>query len=418
MRLFYFHQFFAGPDAPGPEQPRALVRALVSRGHRVDVIACDFNAYNEQNEAPEVYDDASSGSCQVHRLFAPRNLRVSLRHRLATYTRFAWSAYRYARQLPQPDVVMATIQPLFGGYAALQLARHWRRPFLLEIRDLWPDALVAKKAIAPWQAAPLQSLARVLYFGADRVVSLTPGIKTELLAKGVPTNRLDLFPNGHNPKLFGQSVADRNEIRRLYGWTDRFAAVYTGAHTEVTAIDTIVRAAAHLRDRPDIRVDLFGTGQTKSAAVALATELNLENVYFHDPVPKSRVPAIVAGADAGLMTLFQSPLIHIYFENKLIDYMGAGKPILAAMDGVQASLIQRVGAGRVVPGLDHVGLAALIRAAADDSAACQLMGDAGRTFVSTHLRQEAILDRYAAVLEGLADGGAQQLPVWDPLNLA
>lgn len=417
MHLVYLHQFFAGPDAPGPEQPRALVRALAARGHRVEVIACDFNAYNEQDEGPEHFADPSGGSVRVHRLVAPRNLRASLKHRLATYTRFAWSAYRYARRLPRPDVVMATIQPLFGGYAALRLARRWRLPLLLEIRDLWPDALVAKQAIAPWQAAPLQAMARSLYQGAVRVVSLTPGIKTELLAKGVPPGRLDLFPNGCNARIFAQAAGERAAVRGAYGWDNAFVAVYTGAHTEVTAIEVIVRAASHLRDRPDIRLDLFGTGQTKPAAMALALELGLDNIHFHDPVPKSRVPAILVGADAGLMTLFQSPLIHIYFENKLIDYLGAGKPILAAMGGLQAALIEREGAGWVVAGLDDAGLAGLIRAAADDPAACQARGAAGRAFVRQHLAQEVILERYAQVLEGLA-GVAPLPPVWDPLHLS
>ncbi|MDS4068145.1 MAG: glycosyltransferase family 4 protein [Candidatus Competibacter sp.] len=416
MRLLYIHQFFAGPEAPGPAQPRNLVRVLAERGHVVDVVACDFNAYNEQDEGPETFEDPSGGSVRVHRLPAPRNLRASLKNRLATYIRFAWSAYRYAPRLPEPEVVMATIQPLFSGYAALRLARRWRRPFLLEIRDLWPDALVAKKAISPLQAAPLQALARALYFGADRVVSLTPGIKTELLAKGVPANRLDLFPNGCNAELFQQAAGERERIRRAYGWEDRFVAVYAGAHTEVTAIDVIVRAAARLRDRPDIRIDLFGAGQTKPAAMALARELALDNLHFHDPVPKSQVPAILAGADAGLMTLFHSPLIHIYFENKLIDYMGAGKPILAALGGLQAQLIAREGAGRVVPGQDDAGLARLIRDAADDPAACRAMGQAGQAFVTANLAQEVILERYADALEALR-GKVRDWPVWDPLRL-
>ena len=91
--------------------------------------------------------------------------------------------------------------------------------------------------------------------------------------------------------------------------------------------------------------------------MALAKELGLDNVHFHDSVPKSKVPAILAAADAGLMTLFRSPLIHIYFENKFIDYMGSRLPILAAMDGIQADLIGRDGAGQVVPAFDHEGLA-------------------------------------------------------------
>ena len=418
MKVLYIHQFYAGADAPGPEQPRELVRTLASRGHRVEVVACDFNAYNEQTEAEEQRSDPSGGSVRVHRLRAPRNLRASLRKRFATYTRFAWAADRFGRRLEKPDVIMATIQPLFAGYAALRLARRWRVPFLLELRDLWPDALLAKGAIARWQASLLEMLARRIYRGADRIVSLTPGIRRELIDKGISADRIDLFPNGHRAAAFAGAAANRDAVRRQYGWGDRFVAVYAGTHTEVTAVDVLVLAAARLNDRRDIRIDLFGTGQTKRAAIDLADRFGLRNVVFHDPVPKSRIPQILAGADVALMTLFQSPLIHIYFENKLIDYMGAGKPILAAMDGVQGQLIEREGAGRVVPSLDDAGLARLIRAAADDPKSLAPLGAAGHAYIRANLSQEVILDHYIGVLEAMARGELARVPVWDPIGIA
>ncbi len=417
MRILYLHQFYAGANAPGPEQPRELVRTLASRGHRVEVVACDFNAYNEQTEAPEEWTDPSGGSVRVHRLPAPRGLRANLRRRFSTYTGFAWSAYRFARTMPPPQVVMATIQPLFTGYAALRLARRWRVPFLLELRDLWPDALLAKGAIARWQAALLEVMARKIYRGADRLVSLTPGIRRELLNKGLPRSRIDIFPNGHRARAFAGAAASREAVRREFGWGDSFVAVYAGTHTEVTAVDVMVLAAARLLDRPKIRIDLFGTGQSKQAAIDLAQRFGLRNIHFHDPVPKSRIPQILAGADVALMTLFQSPLIHIYFENKLIDYMGAGKPILAAMGGLQSRLIEREHAGRVVPSLDHEGLARLIREAAADPKSLVPLGAAGHAYIRTHLAQEVILDRYASVLEALARGEAAALPVWDPIGI-
>ena len=414
MRILYVHQFFAGPEAPGPAQPRALVRRLAERGHAVDVVACDLNAYNEQTEPEEAWDAPGGGSVRVHRLPTPRNLRASLANRLKTYGRFAWAAYRHGRHLSRPDVVMASIQPLFGGYAAWRLARRWRKPFLLEIRDLWPDALVVKKAISKWQAAPLEAMARAMYSGADRVVSLTPGLKTELLKKGVPGTRIDLFPNGYDEAFFRLEPGTRERMRAELGWNDRFVAVYTGTHTEVTAIETIVRAAEVLKARRDIRIDLFGTGQTKPKAIALARELGLENIHFHDPVPKARVPAILAAADAGLMTLFRSPLIHIYFENKFIDYMGSRLPILAAMDGVQADLIRRAGAGVVAPAFDHAALAAAIADAADHPSRCREMGEAGHRFISSRLVQRTILDRYAETLEAMGRGEIAARPTWDP----
>lgn len=414
MRILYVHQFFAGPDAPGPAQPRALVRRLAERGHAVDVVACDLNAYNEQIEPEEAYEVPGGGAVRVYRLPTSRNLRASLVNRLKTYGRFAWAAYRFGRRLPKPDVVMSSIQPLFGGFAAYRLARRWRRPFLLEIRDLWPDALVVKKAISRWQAAPLEALARAMYFGADRVACLTPGLKQEIHRKGVSVERIDVFPNGFEESFFRLEPGTRDQMRAELGWGDSFVAVYTGTHTEVTAVETIVRAAQALRARRDIRIDLFGTGQTKPKAIALAKELGLDNVHFHDPVPKTKVPAILAAADAGLMTLFRSPLIHIYFENKFIDYMGSRLPILASMEGIQADLIRRSGAGEVVPAFDHEGLARAIADTADHPEKRREMGAAGQRFISKQLAQRAILDRYAETLEVLARGEIDAWPTRDP----
>ncbi len=416
MRILYIHQFYAGPEAPGPRQPRDFVRKLAERGHAVEVVACDLNAYNEQTEPEEDRTVPDGGRIRVHRLHVPRGLRASLTNRLKTYGQFAWSAYRFGHHLEAPDIVMATIQPLFGGAAALQLARRWKRPFLLEIRDLWPDALVVKKAIAPWQAVPLQALARRLYFHADRIVTLTPGLKTELLKKGIPSGRLDLFPNSYDETVFEMPPGTRERIRAQYGWDKQFTAVYTGSLTEVTAAETIVRAGTFLKSRPDIRIDLFGYGQRLPMAMSLASELGLTNVHFHEPVPKSQVPAILAGADAALMSLFRSPLIHIYFENKFIDYMGARKPILAALEGVQADLIRRTGAGMVLPTFDAEALAQAIRQTADQPELCQRMGDAGHQFLVTHLRQADVLNRYADVLEATARGEAGSIPAWDPFT--
>lgn len=417
MKLLLIHQFFPGPKSPGPAQPRKLIRELVNRGHRVDVVACDLNAYNEQTEPEEVMTGPRGGLARIHRLRVSRGLRANLLSRLRVYGRFALAAARHGARLPVPDAVVGSIQPLFSGAAARRIAKRWRRPFLLEVRDLWPDALVAKSAITPWQAWPLERLARSLYFGADRVVCLTPGLKVELLKKGVPPQSIDLFPNAYDDQMFNLPEGTRDRIRREFGWGDDFVAIFTGSHTPVTAVECIVRAAALLVDRPRIRFEIFGDGQSKAGCVRLARDLGLENVHFRNPVPKSRVPELLAGADAGIMTLFKSPLIHIYFENKLIDYMAAGLPILAAMDGVQPQLIEREGAGRCVGSLDHEGLARLVRETADDPERAARMGAAGLRYITSNLTQKVVLKRYADALEALAAGRIAQVPTWDPLNL-
>ncbi len=414
MRIHYYKQFFTGPDAPGTQQPRKLVATLAERGHRVEVVATDFNVYNEQDEPAEHFEVAGGGEVRVHRLPSARGLRSSLRARLRTYLGFAWPALRAGLKLPRPDVVIGSIQPLFTGWVAWGVARRHRAPFVLEVRDLWPDALEVKGAVTGWKAWLLHRAANALYARADRIVSVTPGIKTELLKKGVDPAKLDVFPNGFDPGLFEGADSGRDEVRRRYGWGNQFVALYTGTHTEVTAVEVIVRAAAELQHRPDIRFDLFGQGQTKPGAVALARERGLTNIHFHDPVPKSQVPGLIAGADVAVMTLFKSPLIHIYFENKLVDYMGSGRAIVAAMDGQQADIIRGCETGKAVASFDHKGLAALVADAAAHPEEYARLGANGRRLVQENLLLPEILGRYCGMVESVAVGSSGDLLPWEP----
>lgn len=416
LRIHHFQQFFSGPDSPGTLTPRKLVGLLAERGHEVHVVAGDFNAYSEQPEPPESRPTPAGGRMEVHRLPTAKGMRRGLRARLDTYLGYAMRARRFSRSLPRPDLVLGSIQPLFTGTVAHRQAQRWRAPFLLEIRDLWPDALVVKRAIAAWQAWPLYRMANRLYCGADRIVSLTPGIKSELIKKGLPAAKVDVLTNGFDPEMYELPAGTRDRVRRELGWDGQFVALFTGTHVEVTAVDTIVRAAELLRDRKDIRFDLFGQGQRKAGAMALARERGLENIHFHDPVPKRRIPELLAAADVALMTLFKSPLIDIYFENKLLDYMGAGKPILAAMDGMQSKLIHKFETGKAVGSFDHEGLAQLVVEAAANYESFRSMGENGRRLVEQRFLMRDILERYADLIEAVAQRRAGAIPPWDPLS--
>ena len=414
MKIHYYMQFFPGANAPGSQQPMTLARFLADRGHEVTVLSTDYNLDSGLPEDPVEYASPGGGSLKVLRFPSPRGGRGSNVQRLRSYVAFMVTARREGMKLDRPDVILGSIQPLFTGWAAMQVAHKKRVPFVLEVRDLWPDALVVKGAITGWQAVPFHWMVNKLYHNAQRIVSITPGIKKELLKKGIAAGKVDVFPNGFDPQLFDLREESREAVRQRYGWGDDFVAIYTGAHTQVTAVDVIVRAASVLREREEIRFELFGEGPTKEMAVRLAKELELKKIRFHDPVPKSEVPGLLAAADVALMCLFKSPLIHIYFENKFIDYMGAGKPILAAMEGEQAAIIREWQTGCVVPTFDHESLARLIAEAADNFAPFAEMGENGWRLVRERFLLPTILDRYAHMLETVAAGKAAILEAWEP----
>ena len=414
MKIHYYMQFFPGANVPGSQQPMTLARFLADRGHQISVLSSDYNLDTGLSEDPVEYAGPGGGSLKVLRFPSPRGGRGSLVQRLRSYIAFMFTVRREGMKLDQPDVILGSIQPLFTGWAAMQVACKKRVPFLLEVRDLWPDALVVKGAITGWQATPLHWIVNRLYHNAQHIVSITPGIKKELLKKGIAAGKVEVFPNGFDPQSFDVSGESREAIQQRYDWGDDFVAIYTGAHTQVTAVDVIVRAASVLKDREEIRFELFGAGPTKEMVVRLADELELKNIHFHNPVPKSEVPGLLAAADVALMCLFKSPLVHIYFENKFIDYMGAGKPILAAMEGEQAAIIRRWQTGRVVSTFDHESLAHLIAEAADNFAPFAAMGENGRRLVRERFLLPTILDRYAHMLEAVAAGRADTLEAQEP----
>jgi glycosyltransferase involved in cell wall biosynthesis len=416
MQIHYYMQYFPGAESPGSRQPFTFSKFLAQRGHQVTVVAADSNLDTGLREEPVDLMVEGGGRLRILRLLSLSGGRGSNAARLKAYLSFMLAAAGRGMLLPRPDVILGSIQPLFTGLAALGVARLRGVPFVLEVRDLWPDALEVKGAMTGWKAVPLHWIANRLYRDADRIVTLTPGIRMELLKKGVSRRKIDVFPNGFDSDLFQTSEGTRAAVRERYGWGNDFVAIYTGSFTEVTAVEVMVRAAAQLLHRQNIRFELFGNGPTKAQVMSLAQSLKLENVHFHDSVPKRETPGLLAAADVALMCLFKSPLIHIYFENKFMDYMGAGKPILAAMEGEQARLIRTYGTGRVVSTFDHEGLARLVEDAALSYGPYANMGENGRKLVYGKLLLPKILDRYIGTLEAVGQNKSFPLSAWSPFQ--
>ncbi len=416
MRIHYYMQFFPGENAVGTQQPITLAKFLARCGHEVTVVSGDYNLDTGLKEESVEIPFDEGGSLEILRLPCPKGGRGSNLKRLNAYISFMLSARHGGMKLPRPDVILGSIQPLFTGIAARSVSKKKRVPFLLEVRDLWPDALVVKGAVSKSAAKPLFWIAKSLYGCADRIVSLTPGIKTELTKKGVAGNKIDVLPNGFDPDLYREHGLKRDRIRAAYGWDNDFVAIYTGSFTQVTAVDVLVRAAGLLKERPDIRFEFFGNGPTRDAVISLSRDIGADNVHFHDPVPKVEVPGLLAAADAALMSLFRSPLVHIYFENKFIDYMGAGIPILAAMEGEQAEIIKKYDTGMVAPAFDSEGLAGVVSEAYKNSESSVEKGKNGRKLVFDNLLLPSILERYAITLESVSARRSSSLPAWEPIK--
>ena len=400
MRVLYVSQYFVRGDQPGGVRHWHHTRALAARGHEVHVIT-SFVQHKERR-VPEAYRGrrivrSREDGLVVWRTYSTPGYGRDLRSRLANYLSFAFWALVTGMRAPRPAVVVASSPslPAAAGTALVALVR--RAPLVLEVRDLWPDSAVAMGLIR--RGSALDRVAKAFewfcYRRAARVIALTEGIRDGVVAKGVPAERVTLITNGVDPAdpTAGPAPAPVPD--------DAFVAMYVGAHGTYSSLGTVLDAADRLRDDESVRFVLVGGGDQKATLQADAGRRGLANVVFVDPVPKRDVPAWLARADACLLPYQDRALFAGALPNKAFDYMGAAKPIIAAVPpGELSRLVERSGCGLAIPPEDPDAMAAAVRSLAADRALAARLGAAGAGFVCTHYDRRVLAERFVGVVEG------------------
>jgi glycosyltransferase involved in cell wall biosynthesis len=400
LRVLYVSQYFVRGDQPGGVRHWHHTRALAERGHEVHVVT-SFVQHKERH-VPDEYRGrrivrAIEDGLVVWRTYATPGYGRDLRSRLANYLSFAFWALVAGLRAPRPAVVVASSPSLPAAAGAAVVAFVKRAPLVLEVRDLWPDSAVAMGLIR--RGSALDRVAKALewfcYRRAAHVIALTEGIRDGVVAKGVPSARVTLITNGVDlvdqaPEPADVPVPD-----------DAFVAMYVGAHGTYSSLGTLIDAADRLRDDASVRFVLVGGGDQKAALQADAERRGLVNVLFVDPVPKRDVPAWLAKADVCLLPYQDRPLFAGALPNKTFDYMGAAKPIIAAVPpGELSRLVERSGCGFAIRPDDPDAMAATIRGLAADRALAARLGAAGAGFVCTHYDRRVLAERFVGVVEG------------------
>jgi glycosyltransferase involved in cell wall biosynthesis len=397
-RLLWVNHFAVTPDMGGGTRHFEIGRELVRRGWAVTVAASDFHLHGRR------YTRRSDGSDRSPRLesrdgvqfvwlwaapYAANNLR-----RVRNWITFGSSLLRWGRRAGAPDVVIGSTPHLFAAFAAWRLARWHGVPFVLEVRDLWPESLtVGDHRRGPSYQALLR-LAQLLYRVADRIVVLTSGVGEYLITFGVPRERVVLVPNGVDVDAFaGETRASRSDLQ----------LVYAGAHGAANGLDVVLHAASNVGSTNGISFTLVGDGPEKPKLVARAKELQLRNVQFREPVSKADIPSLLREADAGLMVLKEVELFRFGVSpNKLFDYWGAALPVVCNVPGEVAGLVSEVGGGVQARDGSGAALADAIRELARiPPEERRAMGERGRIWVSRERDRRILADRMDAALRDL-----------------
>ncbi len=399
------NQYAITPDLPGGTRHFDFGCELVKRGHEVYIFASDINLALRKHmklEPGQLWREEEIEGVRFIWVDAALYEKNDWR-RAWNMLSFSWNVRRAAKQVrSKPDVIIGSSPHPFAALAAGHLAKGCQSRFLLELRDLWPQALIDMGGMSEGglAATGLRSIEKQLYRDAEKIIILASGSRDYLVNLGVSRDKIVYIPNGVHLRNFKPIGQGRDKQREQFGFNG-FTVAYTGAHGPANALQTITAAAEILqKKRSDIQFVLVGDGPSKHSLVTDAEARHLANMRFLDPVPKDVIPQLLFAADAAIITLRSvDAFSYAISPNKLFDYMAAGKPVICAVPGDVGRLVDQKNAGLTVRPEDPVALAEAaerLRHMSDEERLA--FGQRGRDLVMREFSREVLVNRLVDIL--------------------
>lgn len=398
MRVIFLTHYFH-PEVGAPQSRLLdLANELSRSGHEVTVLT-GFPNYPDG-----VIQSAYRGRrFQVERLGELRVVRTAVYpapnrgvgRRLLNHLSFALSAIVGAARAGGADVVIAETPPLFTAAAGVLVAALKRAPLVLNVADLWPDAAIQFGALRrPAVIRAARALEGFAYRHADVIAVPTPGLERTLLERGYRAEQLTVVPHGVDPARFPLDPDAHPVPGRV---------VYCGTIGMGHAVGTLIEAARMLEQADGGHEFLIvGDGAERAELEARARRSGLRKVTFAGRLPRSQLPELLASADVAVATQRDLPLLADALSTKVLEYMAAARPVVAAASGWTAEVITRAEAGVVCPPEQPAALAeALARVTADPEWA-RMMGLNGRRYVEANLTRRVAVERLERALGSIA----------------
>ncbi|MBI5034849.1 MAG: glycosyltransferase family 4 protein [Chloroflexi bacterium] len=403
MKILILSQWY--PPEPDT-RIHLLAKTLVERGHQVTSIT-GFPNY----PCGKLYPGYKLRWRQWETMDGVRVLRVPLypEHstsgfkRILNYLSFAISAALIGGMLcGSADVMWVYHPPLTVALPAWWIS-FWRHiPFIYEIQDLWPETLAATGMMSsPRMARWIARAAKLVHNKSAAITVISPGFKRNLINKGVASEKIHVIPNWADEELY-RPVPRDEALAREFGFDGRFNIVYGGNLGAAQALHTVLDAAQRLRDLPDVQIVLIGDGVDARALQDSARQRGLTNLRIVGRQPSERMPFFFALADAVLVHLKRDPVFEITIPGKTTAYLACGRPILCAVAGDAAEMVQMAGAGVTCPPEDPEALALAVRDLYTmPREQREALGDAGRrTFLEKYTRA-ALVDQYETLFQNV-----------------
>lgn len=412
--LFLSHYFPPEVNAPATRTFEHCVR-WARAGHAVTVVTCEPNC-----PSGVVYEGyRNHWRPQVEMVEGVRVVRVwtylaanaGTVRRIANYLSFLFSAVLASFGLRRPDVVIATSPQFFCGWAGVLVSWLKRVPFVLEIRDIWPESIETVGAIRNRPLLRLlEWLERRMYRAADHIVAVGEGYRDKILEKVPMGDRISVITNGVDLGFF---VPGEPNPRFLRSWNleGKFVCSYIGTLGMAHGLEVVVDAARRLKSkgRRDICFCLVGDGAARKRLEDHVREAHVEDwVVFTGRQPKEEVPPILASSGACLIHLRKCELFGTVLPSKIFETMAMGRPIIMGVEGPARQIVMEAGAGVAMEPDSADALVAAVERLADDPVFAAERSHAARDYVARHYNRDVLAERFVRLLEKLTGAETEQ----------
>jgi colanic acid biosynthesis glycosyl transferase WcaI len=417
MRILYLSQYFP----PEMGAPSARVSELAIRwaraGHEVCVLT-GFPSHPTGVVPPEYRGRIRAleryRGVDVVRSYVYATPNRGVVKRALSFLSFALSSVTIgaaARPARNVDVVIATSPQFFCAVAGWFISRVKRVPFVLEIRDLWPECIVELGVLRDGSAIHriLRRIELFLYRSATLLVSVTDSYPETWVRQGIDPAKMRVVKNGVDLASF-QPGERENAVRKDLGLEGSFVVSYVGTHGMSQGLTTLLEAAEEFRDDSRVHFLFVGEGAEKDELMREARSRRLERVIFLPQQPRERIPQIIAASDLVAVILRDRDLFTRVIPSKIFEIMGCARPILLGVAGEAERLVRESGCGYIGRPEDAASLVEQIRLARERPDEAERRGRAGRDYVIRNFDRDRLAERYAEYLARIVPSAARELP--------
>ncbi|MAJ59747.1 MAG: hypothetical protein CBC48_07060 [bacterium TMED88] len=336
MRILFISHYFP-PEVNAPaSRTHEHCRQWVADGHEVTVITGVPN-----HPSGQIFPGFQNRWIQEENVDGIRVLRTwmlltansGFLKRILNYVLFGLTAAWASRRVKNPDVVIATSPQFFCGLSGALVARIKKRPFILEIRDLWPKSIVELDQLGEGPALRLlEFLERWMYHSADGIVVNTQAFIDHIAATGVRKERIELIYNGIDANRFQPRPPDEG-LKQEFDLEGRTTVAYIGTLGLAHGLAAVIEAADALRSDKEFLFLLIGGGAESERLQKLITERQLSNIRLIGLQPRERMPAWIATVDILLVCLRDLPVFETVIPSKIFEFLAQERPVIVTARG-------------------------------------------------------------------------------------